>query len=56
MRLHGFDGGMLHPSPLKEISTRYLEQWGDTKEVTCASLWREKLWILRTKKFLALPC
>jgi hypothetical protein len=47
---------MLHPSPLKEISPQDLEQWGDTKEVTCASLRREKLWILRTKKFLSLPC
>jgi hypothetical protein len=54
-RLHGFDGGMLHPSPLKEISSRDLEQWGDTKEVTCESLWREKLLIIRTKKFLSLP-
>jgi hypothetical protein len=26
------------------------------KEVTYASLQREKLWILRTKKFLGLPC
>jgi hypothetical protein len=24
---------MLQPSPLKEISSRNLEQWGDTKEV-----------------------
>jgi hypothetical protein len=47
---------MLHPSPLKEISPRDLELWGDTKEVTSASLQREKLWILRTKKFLDLPC
>jgi hypothetical protein len=47
---------MLHPSPLKEISPRDLEQWGDTKEVTCVPLRREKLWILRTKKFLGLPC
>jgi hypothetical protein len=47
---------MLHPSPLKEILPRDLEQWGDTKEVTCASLRREKLWILRTKKLLGLPC
>jgi hypothetical protein len=47
---------MLHPSPLKEISPRDLEQWGDTKEVRCASLRREKLWILRMKKFLSLPC
>jgi hypothetical protein len=51
-RLHGFDGGMLHPSPLKEILPRDLEQWGDT----CASLRREKLWIHRTKKLLGLPC
>jgi hypothetical protein len=28
---------------------------GDTKEVTCASLRREKLWILRMK-FLGFPC
>jgi hypothetical protein len=47
---------MLHRCPLKEISTQDLEQWGDTKEVTCASLRREKLWILRMKKFLGLPC
>jgi hypothetical protein len=25
MWLHGFDGGMLHPSPLKEISPQDLE-------------------------------
>jgi hypothetical protein len=56
MWLHGFDGGMLYPSPLKEISPPDLEQWGDTKEVTCASLQREKLWILRRKKFLGLTC
>jgi hypothetical protein len=36
--LHGFDVGMLQPSPLKEISPRDSEQWGDTKEVTYASL------------------
>jgi hypothetical protein len=54
--LHGFDGGMLHPSPLKEISPQDLEQWGNTKEVTCASLRRQKLWILRMKKLLGLPC
>jgi hypothetical protein len=54
--LHGFDGGMLQPSPLKEISPRDLEQWGDTKEVTCASLRGKKPKILRTKKFLGLPC
>jgi hypothetical protein len=47
---------MLHPSLLKEILPRDLEQWGDTKEVTCASLGREKLWILRMKKLLGLPC
>jgi hypothetical protein len=49
---------MLHLSPLKKISPRDLEQRGrgDAKEVTYASLWREKLWILRTKKFLGLPC
>jgi hypothetical protein len=55
-RLHGFDGGVLHPSPLKEISPQDFGQWGDIKEVTCASLRREKLWIPRTKKFLGLPC
>jgi hypothetical protein len=54
MPLQGFDGRMLHPFPLKEISTRDLEQWGNTKEVSCASLRREKLWILRMEKFLDL--
>jgi hypothetical protein len=47
---------MLHPSPLKEISPRDLEQWGNTKVVASASLRREKLWILRMKKLLGLPC
>jgi hypothetical protein len=47
---------MLQPSPLKEISPQDLEQWDDTKEVTCASLWGKKPWILRMKKFLSLPC
>jgi hypothetical protein len=54
--LQGFDGGMLHPSHLKEITPRDLEQWGNTKELASASLQREKLWILRTKKLLGLPC
>jgi hypothetical protein len=47
---------MLHPSPLKEISPQDLEQRGrgDTKDVTYASMQREKLWILRMKKFLGL--
>jgi hypothetical protein len=47
---------MLQPSPLKEILPQDLEQWGGIKEVTCASLLRVKLWILRMKKFLGLPC
>jgi hypothetical protein len=47
---------MLHRSPLKEISHRDLEQGGNTKEVASASLRREKLWILRMKKLLSLPC
>jgi hypothetical protein len=47
---------MLQPSPLKEISPRDLEQWGDRKEVRCASLRGKKHWILRTKKFLGFPC
>jgi hypothetical protein len=55
MWLHGYDGGMLQPSPLKEISPWDLEQWGDTKEVACASLRGKKPWILRTKKFLGFP-
>jgi hypothetical protein len=46
---------MLHPSPLKEISPRDLEQWGDTKDVTYASLRGKKPWILRMKKFLGFP-
>jgi hypothetical protein len=56
MLLQGFDGRMLHPSPLKEIPPRDLEQWGNTKEVASALLRWEKLWILRTKKFLGLSC
>jgi hypothetical protein len=47
---------MLQPSPLKEISPRDFEQWGDTKEVICTSLQEKKHWILRTKKFLNFPC
>jgi hypothetical protein len=47
---------MLQPSPFKEISPQDLEQWGDTKEVTYASLQWKKHWILRTKKFLSFPC
>jgi hypothetical protein len=47
---------MLHPSPLKEIWPQDLEQWGDTKEVTCTSLRGKKSWILRKKKFLGFPC
>jgi hypothetical protein len=55
-RLDGFDSGMLHPSPLKEILPQDLEQRGDTKEFTYVSLWRKELWICRTKKFLGFPC
>jgi hypothetical protein len=47
---------MIHPSPLKEILHRDLEQSGDTKEVTYASLRGKKPWILRMKKFLSFPC
>jgi hypothetical protein len=47
---------MLQPSPLKEIPPRDLEQWGDTKKVTCASLRGKKPWILGTKKFLSFLC
>jgi hypothetical protein len=47
---------MLHPSSLKEISPRDLEQWGDTKEVTYASLRGKKPLILRMKKFIGFPC
>jgi hypothetical protein len=49
---------MLHLFPLKEIFTLRFRTAGGgvAKEVTYASLWREKLWILRMKKFLSLPC
>jgi hypothetical protein len=50
-------GGTFQPSPLKEISPHDFEQRGWCKRgYTHASLQREKLWILGTKKIFGLPC
>jgi hypothetical protein len=57
MRLCELNTGVLQPSPLKEISSRdYKHQGGFIKDVTHASLRREKLRILGTEEFLSLPC
>jgi hypothetical protein len=49
--------GRYIPPPLKKSHLEILEHQGvGAREVTYASLRREKLWILRTKKFSGLQC
>jgi hypothetical protein len=52
VRLHELNIGVLQPSP----PLRLQAPRGFTKEVTHASLRREKLWILGTEEFLSLTC
>jgi hypothetical protein len=54
-RLHEFNIGVLHPSPLKGNLVRHYEHSEVKKEVTHASLRREKLWIHGTEEILGLP-
>jgi hypothetical protein len=48
--------GCYIPLSLKKYRPKIYKRGGGAKEVTYTSLRREKLWILRTKKFIGLPC
>jgi hypothetical protein len=47
---------MLQPSPLKRNLVLRFGTEGVIEKGTHASLWREKLWIVRTNELLGLPC
>jgi hypothetical protein len=49
-------GDVMSLHPERNLTPRFRSMRDGAREVTYASLQREKLWILRTKEFFGLPC